>query len=196
MPICRKLCFFLEPTHTLANRLPGTETKAQCFKLSHASAGTEYHSSGLPSVAGRHRLFASDVSATAISHGYQRVGTEAHRIPQGINVAALSSEGRSTRRYLLARPSSIQSRILNFVSSSPGCQFDHLACACSDLPWHQLFLAMDRMSRNGKLRIYFESPGRYRLRIPDSSPGTDLVASGPENPIGRHRLHCGQSLVR
>jgi hypothetical protein len=103
----------------------------------------------------------------------------------------------------MARPTSIiESRILNFVSSSPDCQVDHRACACPDLLWHQLFLAMDRMSRNGKLRIYLESPARYRLRIPNSSPGTDLVgrsdpcaASGHENTTGRRCL-CWQGSMR
>jgi len=70
----------------------------------------------------------------------------------------------------MARLSSLECRILDIVSSSLGCQLDDLPYACPDIQWHQLFLAIDRLSRRGELCIHLVAPGKYMLTVPDHLP--------------------------
>ncbi|TAJ27545.1 MAG: hypothetical protein EPO64_05510 [Nitrospirae bacterium] len=72
-------------------------------------------------------------------------------------------------------PQTVERRIFDFVSRTPGCHLEQLVFSCPDLPWNQLFLAIDRMSRSGALRLYQAAPGEYMLSLPNAG----LAASMP-----------------
>ncbi|TLY40508.1 MAG: hypothetical protein E6K59_10895 [Nitrospirae bacterium] len=62
----------------------------------------------------------------------------------------------------------VADRIIEAVSRSPGCFIEDLTLACSDLPWKQVFIEVDRMSRNGRLLLERKGPGVYIINLPAS----------------------------
>jgi hypothetical protein len=75
----------------------------------------------------------------------------------------------------------ITNRILDVVRQVPDCTLDELTRNCPDLPWNQIFLEVDRLSRAGELRLTSKGVGNYtvRLRINDySAPYHTAPAAG------------------
>lgn len=75
----------------------------------------------------------------------------------------------------------ITNRILDVVRQIPDCTLDELTRNCPDLPWNQIFLEVDRLSRAGELRLTSKGPGNYtvRLRINDyTAPYQTAQAAG------------------
>jgi hypothetical protein len=62
--------------------------------------------------------------------------------------------------------SEIRSRILKIVSKKKVCHLDDLVETCKDYSWNQLFLEVDRLSRNGSLRLLYQKDGDYEISLP------------------------------
>jgi hypothetical protein len=62
---------------------------------------------------------------------------------------------------------SITDRILGAVQCTHGCDLDTLTKSLSDFSWSQVFLAVDRLSRQGQVRVTLDTGGRYMIRLPD-----------------------------
>jgi len=92
----------------------------------------------------------------------------------------------------MARPPTVEDRILAFVSSSPGCLLEQVVCSCADLQWHQVFLAIDRMSRSGELRLHLDAPGKYALRLPERGPRRGCMCHSYESGLPEDRLSNAQ----
>lgn len=60
----------------------------------------------------------------------------------------------------------VTGRILGIVSHTPGCPLDKVLQACPDLTWNQVFLAVDRLTRRGQMRLTSVGSGIYTLRLP------------------------------
>lgn len=52
-------------------------------------------------------------------------------------------------------------RIMEIVLRSPDCLLEEGVLQCPDLTWNQVFLAVDRLSRSGELRLMPKGPGLY-----------------------------------
>ena len=63
----------------------------------------------------------------------------------------------------------ITDRILGQVQRTQGCDLDTLTRSFSDLSWGQVFLEVDRLSREGQVRVTLDSRGCYMIRLPDHS---------------------------
>jgi len=61
----------------------------------------------------------------------------------------------------------VTDRILGQVQRTHGCDLDMLAKSLSDLSWSQVFLEVDRLSREGQVRVTLDTQGRYMIRLPD-----------------------------
>ncbi|TKB73844.1 MAG: hypothetical protein E8D46_08130 [Nitrospira sp.] len=61
----------------------------------------------------------------------------------------------------------VTDRILGAVQRAHGCDLDSLADSLSDLSWSQIFLEVDRLSRDGQVRVTLGTGGRYMIRLPD-----------------------------
>jgi hypothetical protein len=61
----------------------------------------------------------------------------------------------------------VTDRILGAVQRTHGCDLDTLTNCLSDLSWSQVFLEVDRLSRQGQVLVTFNSGGRYMIRLPD-----------------------------
>jgi hypothetical protein len=61
------------------------------------------------------------------------------------------------------------------VAEVSGCSFEQLMSACPGLSWNQIFLEVDRLSRDSRVQLSHEKSGVYRIRLHESStqlPGT------------------------
>ena len=73
----------------------------------------------------------------------------------------------------------VTDRILGAVQRTHGCDLDMLAKSLSDLSWSQVFLEVDRLSREGQVLVTLDTRGRYMIQLPDHSrvPETHYVRS-------------------
>jgi hypothetical protein len=67
-------------------------------------------------------------------------------------------------------------RIVEFVSRNPGWILEDVVMHCPDLTWNQVFLAVDSLSRCGKIHLKRQGPGLYSL----SAPGYEKSVKGRE----------------
>ena len=73
----------------------------------------------------------------------------------------------------------VTDRILDQVQRTHGCDLDALTKSLSDLSWGQVFLEVDRLSREGQVLVTLGAGGRYLIRLPDhdSESENNLVRS-------------------
>lgn len=64
------------------------------------------------------------------------------------------------------------------VAQGVGCSFEELIGACPGLTWNQIFLAVDRLSRKGRVRLSQDKPGVYRVRLAKSASFTPAGSGG------------------
>ena len=61
----------------------------------------------------------------------------------------------------------VTDRILGEVHRTHGCDLDTLTNSLSDLSWGQVFLEVDRLSRQGQVQVTIDTGGRYMIRLPE-----------------------------
>ena len=66
----------------------------------------------------------------------------------------------------------VTDRILGAVQRTQGCDLDTLTNSLSDLSWSQVFLEVDRLSREGQVLVTFNTGGLYMIRLPDPKKGS------------------------
>ncbi len=73
----------------------------------------------------------------------------------------------------------VTDRILGQVQRTHGCDLDTLTKSLSDLSWGQVFLEVDRLSREGQVLVTLDTGGRYMIRLPEHKmePATRYVRS-------------------
>lgn len=73
----------------------------------------------------------------------------------------------------------VTDRILGAVQRTHGCDLDMLTKSLSDLSWGQVFLEVDRLSRDGQVLVTLDTGGRYIIRLPEhkKGPATHYVRS-------------------
>ena len=60
----------------------------------------------------------------------------------------------------------VTDRILGAVQSTQECDLDMLTKHLTDLSWNQAFLEVDRLSRQGKVRVTLDTGSRHIIRLP------------------------------
>lgn len=76
---------------------------------------------------------------------------------------------RSGEDLIMALHTPVTERILGQVQRTQGCDLDSLTKSLSDLSWGQVFLEVDRLSREGQVLVTLDTGGRYMIRLPDHS---------------------------
>ena len=73
----------------------------------------------------------------------------------------------------------VTDRILGAVQRAHGCDLDMLTKNLSDLSWGQVFLEVDRLSRDGQVLVTLDTGGRYMIRLPEhkKEPANHYVRS-------------------
>jgi len=69
----------------------------------------------------------------------------------------------------MASHTPVTDRILGTVQRTHGCDLDTLTNSLSDLSWSQVFLEVDRLSRQGQVMVTLNNGGRYLIRLPDTT---------------------------
>ncbi len=64
----------------------------------------------------------------------------------------------------MARITDVGRRVMEVVIRSPGCTLEEVMKECVDLTWNQVFLEVDRLSRDGYVALRLEQRGRYSVR--------------------------------
>ena len=67
----------------------------------------------------------------------------------------------------MASHTPVTDRILGEVQRTHGCDLDMLTKSLSDLSWSQVFLEVDRLSRQGQVLVTSDTGGRYMIRLPE-----------------------------
>jgi predicted nucleic acid-binding Zn-ribbon protein len=67
----------------------------------------------------------------------------------------------------MASHTPVTDRILGAVQRTHGCDLDTLTNSLTDLSWGQVFLEVDRLSREGQVLVTLGAGGRYLIRLPD-----------------------------
>ena len=67
----------------------------------------------------------------------------------------------------MASHTPVTDRILGAVQRTHGCDLDTLTNSLTDLSWGQVFLEVDRLSREGQVLVTLGTGGRYLIRLPD-----------------------------
>jgi hypothetical protein len=67
----------------------------------------------------------------------------------------------------MASHTPVTDRILGTVQRTHGCDLDTLTNSLTDLSWGQVFLEVDRLSREGQVLVTLGAGGRYLIRLPD-----------------------------
>jgi hypothetical protein len=57
----------------------------------------------------------------------------------------------------------VEDLIIDIVRRAQICDLEEVARQCTDLTWNQVFLAVDRLSRNGKIKLTPRDRGTYTL---------------------------------
>jgi hypothetical protein len=67
----------------------------------------------------------------------------------------------------MATPYDLDHRLMEIIVRSPGRSLDDLVAECPDLTWGQVFLTIDRLSREGALRLTRKGRGLYTVHLSD-----------------------------
>lgn len=54
--------------------------------------------------------------------------------------------------------------VMDIVRRSPGCDLEEIVHQCPDLTWNQIFLEIDRLSRDGNVILNLQQRGHYSVK--------------------------------
>lgn len=57
----------------------------------------------------------------------------------------------------------VEDQVIDIVRRAHICDMEEVARQCTDLTWNQVFLAIDRLSRNGKIKLTPSGRSAYAL---------------------------------
>ena len=69
----------------------------------------------------------------------------------------------------MARSATPADLIIQSIAHHPGCGLDDVVMLCPELTWNQIFLEVDRLSRDGVLKLALIGPGRYVVKGPPNA---------------------------
>ena len=65
----------------------------------------------------------------------------------------------------MARNATLTDRIIERIAHHPGCGLDDVVTFCPELTWNQIFLEVDRLSRDGILKLAVAGTSRYTIVV-------------------------------
>ncbi len=60
-------------------------------------------------------------------------------------------------------------RVMEVIVRSPGTALDDIVLECPDLTWSQVFISIDRLSREGSLKLTPKGRGLYTVHLSNKS---------------------------
>ena len=65
----------------------------------------------------------------------------------------------------MAHLSNIGQQVMEIIVHQPGTTLDDIVLECPDLTWNQVFIAIDRMSREGTINLTPKGRGVYTVQF-------------------------------
>ena len=83
-------------------------------------------------------------------------------------------------------------RVLEVIVRSPGNTLDDIVLESSDLTWNQVFIAIDRLSREGALTLTPTGQGLYTIRL--SNQGLqEAITTSTSEALARRGAHSNHT---
>lgn len=60
----------------------------------------------------------------------------------------------------------VEDQVIGVLHRTQTCDLEEVARQCTNLTWNQVFLAVDRLSRNGEIMLMPRGRGSYTLTFP------------------------------
>ena len=73
----------------------------------------------------------------------------------------------------------IEDQVIDIVSRTHFCDLEEIMRQCVNLTWNQVFFAVDRLSRSGKIDLVPRGRGMYALTFPPRQEGRFAQLSLP-----------------
>lgn len=80
----------------------------------------------------------------------------------------------------MAQSTTPADQIVEVITQHPGCGLDDLVTFCPELTWNQIFLEVDRLSRDGIVKLALVGTGRYAVAVP--TEGKSCTPQSEEAP--------------
>ena len=65
----------------------------------------------------------------------------------------------------MTHPANIDQQVMEIIVRQPGSTLDDIVLECPDLTWNQVFITIDRMSREGTLKLMPRGRGVYTVQF-------------------------------
>lgn len=75
------------------------------------------------------------------------------------------------QRQRMAQSTTVEGQVIDIVRRADACDLEEITRQCTNLTWNQVFLAVDRLSRNGKVVLVPKGLGLYTVTFPHRQEG-------------------------
>jgi hypothetical protein len=66
----------------------------------------------------------------------------------------------------MAQEITVEKQVIDVMHHTGSCDLAEVTRECLNLTWNQVFLAVDRMSRRGEIRLVLSGRGTYTVAFP------------------------------
>jgi hypothetical protein len=71
----------------------------------------------------------------------------------------------------MAQSTTVEVQVSDIVRRAGACDLEEITRQCANLTWNQVFLAVDRLSRSGKIMLLPRDRGLYTVTFPHRQEG-------------------------
>ena len=71
----------------------------------------------------------------------------------------------------MKQETTVEDHVLDIVRKAHVCDLEEVMRQCTNLTWNQVFLAVDRLSRRGEIRLLSKGRGLYTVTFPHQLEG-------------------------
>jgi hypothetical protein len=71
------------------------------------------------------------------------------------------------QRWRMALHTTFEDQVIGVLHRTQTCDLEEVMRHCTDLTWNQVFLAVDRLSRNGEIMLMPRGRGTYIVTLPE-----------------------------
>jgi hypothetical protein len=69
-------------------------------------------------------------------------------------------------RWRMAQHTTVEDQVIDMMHRVYACDLEEVTRQCPNLTWNQVFLAVDRLSRRGEIRLVPRGRGTYTVAFP------------------------------
>ena len=71
----------------------------------------------------------------------------------------------------MAQHTTVEAQVIDMLHRAHACDREEITSQCNNLTWNQVFLAVDRLSRRGEIKLMPRGRGIYSLTFPHRQEG-------------------------